>query len=176
MCCIIVWVCSRLRLLCIALMFPPVIPCIFNNGRSHVKINYVLQMIYYYSLYYLCLFAYNGIQRILCCVFVLFFQSCVLYVAMLLWIFHCWLPVWFALTFIFVLCLVWLLFPVTLGFPYLVAPLVFSSGFIRYLCLLTYSGVQHILCCVFALVVFVLCTLCCKCLWIAHFWLPFGIL
>ena len=34
-------------------------------------------------------------------------------------------------------------------------------------------GVQHILCCVFALFVFVLCALCCQCLCIIHFWLPF---
>ena len=42
----------------------------------------------------------------------------------------------------------------------------------RYLCLLAHSGVQHILCCVFALYVFVLCTLCCQFLWTVHFWLP----
>jgi hypothetical protein len=30
-------------------------------------------------------------------------------------------------------------------------------SYLRYLCLFTYSGVQHILCCVFALFVFVLC-------------------
>jgi hypothetical protein len=33
------------------------------------------------------------------------------------------------------------------------------------------SGVQHILCCVFVLFVFVLCTLCCQFLWIIRFWL-----
>ena len=33
-------------------------------------------------------------------------------------------------------------------------------------------GVQHILCCVFVLFVFVLCTLCCQFLWIVHFSLP----
>ena len=31
---------------------------------------------------------------------------------------------------------------------------------LHYLCLTAYSGVQHILCCVFVLLVFVLCTLC----------------
>ena len=36
-----------------------------------------------------------------------------------------------------------------------------------------YNGVQHILCCVFAMIFFVLCTLCCQFLWIVHFWLPF---
>ena len=43
---------------------------------------------------------------------------------------------------------------------------------LRYLCLLAFSGVQHIWCCVFVLVFFVLCTLCCQFLWIVHFWLP----
>ena len=36
----------------------------------------------------------------------------------------------------------------------------FVGGFmsyLRYLCLFAYSGVQHILCCVFAMIVFVLC-------------------
>jgi hypothetical protein len=35
-----------------------------------------------------------------------------------------------------------------------------------------YSGVQHILCCVLVLFVFVLCTICCLFLWNVHFWLP----
>jgi hypothetical protein len=37
------------------------------------------------------------------------------------------------------------------------------------LCLFAHSGVQHILCCVFALFVFVLCTLCYKFHWNVHF-------
>ena len=41
-----------------------------------------------------------------------------------------------------------------------------------YLCLVAYIGVQHILCCVFALFFFVLYTLCCQFLLIIHFWLP----
>ena len=45
--------------------------------------------------------------------------------------------------------------------------------YLRYLCLFTYSGVQHILCCVFVLFFFVLCTLCCQVLWIVHLWLAF---
>ena len=32
-------------------------------------------------------------------------------------------------------------------------------SYLRYLCLFAHSGVQHILCCVFVLFVFVLCTL-----------------
>jgi hypothetical protein len=73
-------------------------------------------------------------------------------------------------------------------------------SYLRYLCLLAQSGVQHILCCVFVLFFFALCTqfcqllwivylfslplrysltfilvlcaLCCQFLWIVHFWLP----
>ena len=43
--------------------------------------------------------------------------------------------------------------------------------YLRYLCLLAHSGVQHILCCVFALFFFVLCTICCQFLWIVHFFI-----
>jgi hypothetical protein len=42
-------------------------------------------------------------------------------------------------------------------------------NYLRYLCLFGYSGVQHILCCVFVLLFFVMCT---QFLWIVHFWLP----
>ena len=48
-------------------------------------------------------------------------------------------------------------------------------SYLRYLCLLAYSGVtvQHILCCVFVLFCFfILCTICCQFLWIVHFCLP----
>ena len=38
--------------------------------------------------------------------------------------------------------------------------------YLRYFCLFTSSGVQHILCGVFVLFVFLLCTLCCQFLWI----------
>jgi len=54
-----------------------------------------------------------------------------------------------------------------------------EGGLMSYLCyllLVAHSGVQHILCCAFALFVFVLCTLCCQFLWILHFDCPFGIL
>ena len=44
--------------------------------------------------------------------------------------------------------------------------------FLRYMCLSAYNGFQHIVCCVFALFVSVMCTLCCQFLWIVHFWLP----
>ena len=43
---------------------------------------------------------------------------------------------------------------------------------VRYLCLFAHSGVQRILCCVFVLFVFVLCTLCYQFLWIVYFRLP----
>ena len=45
-------------------------------------------------------------------------------------------------------------------------------SYLRYLCLLTYSGVHHILCCVFVLFFVLLGNLCCQFLWIVHFWLP----
>jgi len=45
-------------------------------------------------------------------------------------------------------------------------------SYLRYLCLFAHSVVQHILCCVFDLFFFVLCTLCCQFLRIVNFWLP----
>ena len=39
-----------------------------------------------------------------------------------------------------------------------------------YLCLFTYSGVEHLLCCSLVLFFFALCTLCCQFLWIVHVW------
>jgi hypothetical protein len=47
----------------------------------------------------------------------------------------------------------------------------FVGGLMSYLCLFVHSSVQHILCCVFVLVLFVLCNLCCQFLWIVHFWI-----
>ena len=44
-------------------------------------------------------------------------------------------------------------------------------SYLRYLCLFAYSGVQYILCCVFVLFVFVLCSLCCQVLWIVNFFI-----
>jgi hypothetical protein len=41
-------------------------------------------------------------------------------------------------------------------------------SYFTFLYLLAHSGVQHIVCCVFALLVFVLCVLCCQLLWIDH--------
>ena len=45
-------------------------------------------------------------------------------------------------------------------------------SFLCYLCLFAYNGVKHILCYVYVLFVFVLCTLCYQFLWIVPFWLP----
>ena len=41
-------------------------------------------------------------------------------------------------------------------------------SYLRYLCSFVHSGVQRILCCVFVLLVIVLCTLCWLFLWIDH--------
>ena len=41
-------------------------------------------------------------------------------------------------------------------------------SYLRYLCLLRHRSVKHILCCVFALFFFVLCSLYCQFLWIVH--------
>jgi len=49
-------------------------------------------------------------------------------------------------------------------------------SYLRYLCLFAYSDIQHILCCVFVLFFFVLCTLCYQFLWIVNFDCLFGIL
>ena len=51
----------------------------------------------------------------------------------------------------------------------------FVGGLMSYLRLFVYSGVQRILCCVFVLFVFVLCTLYCQFLWIVNLWLPFSV-
>ena len=51
----------------------------------------------------------------------------------------------------------------------------FMSFFRLDLCLFSYSGVQHILCCVFAVFFFVLCTLCRQFPWIVHFWFPLSV-
>jgi len=45
-------------------------------------------------------------------------------------------------------------------------------SYLHYLCLFAHSGVQYILCCVFVLFFFVLCTLCCQYICIVVFWLP----
>ena len=45
-------------------------------------------------------------------------------------------------------------------------------SYLRYLCLFSYSGIQHILCCLLCSCSFcVLCAQCCQFLWIVHSWL-----
>jgi hypothetical protein len=44
-------------------------------------------------------------------------------------------------------------------------------SYLRYLCLFAYIGVQHILCCIFDLGFFILCTLCYQFLWIDLFFI-----
>ena len=56
------------------------------------------------------------------------------------------------LVFVFVLCLVYPMLPVSLDCLFLIAPWVFSNVYLS--C--------------------VLCTLCCQCLWIVYSWLPLG--
>ena len=57
--------------------------------------------------------------------FVCLSSSCVL-CCQFLWNIHSWLPLGFSLTFIFVLCLVYPMLPVSLEYPFLIVPYVFS--------------------------------------------------
>ena len=43
---------------------------------------------------------------------------------------------------------------------------------LRYMCFLSHSGVQHILCFTFGVFVCVCCAICCQFVWIVHIWLP----
>ena len=49
-------------------------------------------------------------------------------------------------------------------------------SYLRYYCLFVYNGVQHIMCGVFVLFFFVLCTLCCQFLWIVPFLIASSVL
>jgi hypothetical protein len=93
---------------------------------------------------YLCLFVYISVQHILCCICVLF--SFVHYVASSsgLSILNC--P--------FVFCNVY--FRPVSCVPYAASFFGRRISHLRYLYFLAYSGVQHILCCVFDLFFFVL--------------------
>ena len=150
-------------------------PCIFNNGRSHVKINYVLQIIYYYSVYYLCLFAWCPTHSELCFCFVflhLVYPMLPCYSGFS--IFDC--PIRFSLTFIFVLRLVCLIFPITQDFLFLIAPSVFSNvyfGLVYLLLPIILDFLFLIAPSVFSNVYLpcVLCTQCCQCLRIVYYWL-----
>ena len=48
----------------------------------------------------------------------------------------------------------------------------FVGGLMSWLRLLALSDVQQILCCIFVLFFYVLCTIWCQFLWFVHFWLP----
>jgi hypothetical protein len=88
---------------------------------------------------YLCFYAYSGVQRILWCGFYCF------------------------VLFVFVLCLVYPMLPVSLDCPFLIATSVFSNVYIQY-------NPFIVLFCLSSSCV--LCTQCCQFLWIVHFWLP----
>ena len=76
---------------------------------------------------YLCLFAYNGVQVIVCCNLVLFvFVLCTL-CSQFLWIVLFLLPLRYSLTFIY---LVYPMLPVSLDCPFLIALSVFSNVYL----------------------------------------------
>jgi len=63
--------------------------------------------------------------------FVLFFFVLCNLCRIFLWIVHSWLPLWFSLTVIFDLYLMYPVSPVSLDCPFLIASLVFSNGYFR---------------------------------------------
>ena len=93
-----------------------------------------------------------------------------------LWSVHSWLPLRFSLTFLFVLCFVCSMLPVSLECPFLIAPFVLSNSFFFVFCFV-YSMLPVSLGCpllmVFSLVYLscVLCAQCYRCLWRIHSWL-----
>ena len=68
--------------------------------RSYLPLVVCRRAHVFFLIHYLCLFAHSGVQHILCCVFVLF---------------------------VFVLCLVYPMLPVSQDCPFLIAPSVFSN-------------------------------------------------
>ena len=78
---------------------------------------------------------------------------------------HCLLPQGFTIT---KQCLAvsWKRCSVRLFLQFFVGGLI---SYLRCLCLFAHNGIQHIMCCVFALSFFVLCALCCQFLCIVHF-------
>ena len=120
----------------------------------------------------------------LSCQDVLKWRKCYLLVRELLWqLTHCWWMESVCLTLRehlgYILFLIFLVFSIVLlicfftiwvpcydiWYDYCIKTMFGSSlppvlmSYLRYLCLFTHSGVQHILCCVFGLLFFVLCTL-----------------
>jgi hypothetical protein len=119
----------------------------------------------------LCVFTF----RVLCCdVRFVFTSSCLSYLrypimclyvpSSVLW---CSVRLYFQLFVLFTLS-----YYVSLRSVFCVVMFGLSLSYLCYLCLLAYSGVHHILCCVFIMYFFVLCTLCCQFLWIVYFVLP----
>jgi hypothetical protein len=126
---------------------------------------------------YLCLFAHSGVQRILCCVFVLFvFVLCTL-CRQFLGIVYFWLPLRYSLTFV-CLCLVYPMSPVSLDCLFSIAPSVFSNVYLSCVPYVTSFFGLSIFDCPFGILyrLFILCTLCYQFLWIVLFDCPFGIL
>ena len=67
---------------------------------AHVKTHNTVWLPWIMSLRYLCLFAYSGVQYILCWAFALFFFVLCTISCRFLWIVHFWLPLRYSLTFI----------------------------------------------------------------------------
>ena len=131
-------------------------------------------------LHYLCLFAYSGVKTYRVVFFVCFSSLLCTRCCQFLWIVHSWLPLLYSLTFIFDLCLVYPVLPVSLDCPFLIAPSVFSNVYFRPVSCVpgvaSFSGLS-ILDCPFCILYrlfssCVLCTRCCQFLWIVHSWLP----
>ena len=103
----------------------------------HVYLQLFVGELMFY-LRWLCLFAHSGDQHILCCVFVLFFFVLCTLCCQFLWIAHVWLPLRYSLTFIFALCLVYPVLPVSLDCPFFIASSVFSNVYFRPMSCVTY--------------------------------------
>ena len=94
---------------CIAVLFLDIL---------YLAIKIMLFYAFMSYLHYLCLLAYSGVQHILCCVFLLpFSSSCVL--CMMASTSYC---IVFLGLFVFVLCLVYPILPVSLDCPFLISP------------------------------------------------------
>jgi hypothetical protein len=73
-----------------------------NNHQSNILLGGLMPYIRY-----MCLFAYNGFQHILCYVFALFVSVMCTLCYQFLWIVHFWLLLQYSLMFIFVMCTLW---------------------------------------------------------------------
>ena len=93
---------------------------------------------------YLWVFAYSGVRHIVFCVFVLFVFVVSTLCCQLLWIVLFWLRLRYTLTFIFVLCLVYPVLPVSLDCPFLIASSVFANVYFRSVA--SFSGLSFFYC------------------------------